>query len=421
MAFALTLLYIALTVLSPADLFPALAPYRIMVWLALLAIFASVPAMLRAEWRRFPHFSLLAGVILAICLSHALNGWFGGVPIALAQFLPTAAIFFLVVLNVTRISQLRMLSWTLILIALCSVVQGIVAYHTDNHQSAFVEYQPVWIDYSRGLRTGFLRIRALGFLNDPNDFAQFLLMVAPLLLPAWSTGRFIRNLFVIILPAAVLLYGFYLTNSRGALLGGALMVTCLVKHRLGAKRSAILTPFIVAGMLMLNQSGRSMSLQDDSALGRVNAWSDGLGMFQSSPLWGIGYGQFTEHHERTAHNSFVLCLAELGLIGSFLWVGLIVACVFYLQSSSKRHESGSPEGRWAIALRSSLYPVLATSWFLSRTYSPPLYLILGMSVAFSSLSAATEENDRPRFHWATVTIAMIPVLMMAVYGTVRMR
>lgn len=426
MGFALTLVYVALTILSPADLFPELAPYRIMLWLAVLCVLASIPSILRARWLRFPHSYLMLGVILAICLSRALNGWFGGVAPALADFLPVAVTFFLIVWNVTSVSRLRTLSLALIVIALYSVVRGIVAYHTNNQDDPFVMYQPVWIDYSHGLRTGYLRIRALGFLNDPNDFSQYLLMILPLLLPAWRAGRLTWNIIVVLAPAATLLYGVYLTFSRGALLGLALLILFLIKDRLGAKRSAILTPLVVAGVLLLNQSGRAMSMQDDSALGRVNAWSDGLGMFQSSPLWGIGYGLFTNHADRTAHNSFVLCLSELGLIGSFLWLSLLVTCVLYLQAFSRRRVSQSDaesvrEGRWAFAIRCALYPVLITSWFLSRTYSTPLYLVMGLSAAISTMYPFNGPALAPRRNWAWVTAAVLPVLTAAVYATVRMR
>src|ERR1700682_4357662 len=47
-------------------------------------------------------------------------------------------------------------------------------------------------------------------------------------------------------------------------------------------------------------------------------------MFKSAPLFGIGFNGFTEFLDITAHNSFVLCLAELGLLGSTLWMALLV-------------------------------------------------------------------------------------------------
>jgi hypothetical protein len=50
-----------------------------------------------------------------------------------------------------------------------------------------------------------------------------------------------------------------------------------------------------------------------------------VGMRQTlGPVFGVSYNSFTDHHERTTHNSFVLCFAELGLLGYFTWLALVV-------------------------------------------------------------------------------------------------
>jgi hypothetical protein len=68
--------------------------------------------------------------------------------------------------------------------------------------------------------------------------------------------------------------------------------------------------------------GRGISAADGAD--RLEAWANGLEMFKSAPLFGIGFNAFTDLYEITAHNSFVLCLAELGLLGSTLWLALLV-------------------------------------------------------------------------------------------------
>ena len=45
------------------------------------------------------------------------------------------------------------------------------------------------------------------------------------------------------------------------------------------------------------------------------------------PAVGVGSGQFMEHHELTAHNSFLLTLAELGPLGFLLWTAAIYFAV----------------------------------------------------------------------------------------------
>lgn len=423
MGFLLTLLYTAMTLLSPAGVFPDLSPYRIMLWLAVLASIMSFGSFANPVWLRLPQFHLMVGIIFAICISRLLNGWPGGVLPALNQFMPAAIVFFLILWNISSLSRLRSLTVVLVLIAIYFTIRGILAYHSGDDTSPFVYVQRVWRGEGTPELSFYLRICALGFLNDPNDFAQYLLMLLPFLFIAWRTGRFARNFVLCVVPLAILLYGIYLTNSRGALLGLALLIVFVMKDRLGARRGALIAPVVIALILALNQSGRAISVHEDSAMGRINAWSEGLGMFKSSPLWGIGFGLFTDHHELTAHNSFVLCLSELGLIGSFLWLGLLVACVLHLQESSRRCAAAEEyeTGRWARAMRLSLYTTLATCWFLSRTYSVPLYLLLGMTAALSVQTANLAPARPQPVRWPMVTAMALPCLMAMVYITVRLR
>ena len=55
-------------------------------------------------------------------------------------------------------------------------------------------------------------------------------------------------------------------------------------------------------------------------------------MFMQSPIWGVGFGQYTEYSALTAHNTYVLVLGELGFVGAFLfsmvvWISLKISLV----------------------------------------------------------------------------------------------
>jgi O-antigen ligase len=107
-------------------------------------------------------------------------------------------------------------------------------------------------------------------------------------------------------------------------------------------------------------------------------------MLKSQPILGIGYGQFLEHHTLTAHNSFVLCFAETGLVGYFFWLGIIVITLVQLRALTKLAGTEPLDGdlrKWAKALQLSVIGFLTAACFLSRTFVPMLYLILGLSAA----------------------------------------
>ena len=197
--------------------------------------------------------------------------------------------------------------------------------------------------------------------------------------------------------------------------------------------------------------GRGISAADGAD--RLAAWASGLEMFKSAPLLGVGFGRFTDLNDITAHNSFVLCLAELGLVGSTLWIALLVTTLLGLNQriadadsepgecepgeilseaiavraaagtfhemesksqDSRASESGEiaiagetelhlepeslriPARRWAIALRMSLVAFLITGWFLSRSYRMPMYLALGLATATLNFAPSPGERARPR-------------------------
>ena len=78
MGFFLTVVYIALALLSPADLFPSLAEFRVELVLAALALFFSAQEFLTDRFLRSWQVYLLAGLIPAAFLSQAIgNSWAG--------------------------------------------------------------------------------------------------------------------------------------------------------------------------------------------------------------------------------------------------------------------------------------------------------------------------------------------------------
>jgi O-antigen ligase len=137
----------------------------------------------------------------------------------------------------------------------------------------------------------------------------------------------------------------------------------------------------MAGLLLAVGSSRmqELSSSEDSAQGRIQAWSAGLGMLRSSPVLGVGFGSFTEYHELVAHNSFVHSLAELGLVGGYFFVGMFYW--HFVCTSARRNVAGSRDSVLALDLWASGAGVLVCALFLSRQYSPVLYVPLALGAA----------------------------------------
>jgi O-antigen ligase len=158
---------------------------------------------------------------------------------------------------------------------------------------------------------------------------------------------------------------------------------------------------------------------------RIEAWYEGIQMLKSSPLLGVGYGNFLDHHHLTAHNSFVLCFAELGLVGYFFWMGLIVLVYRGLGKVIAEGAAEADERKLAILLRSSVVGFLTCAWFLSRTYQPTLYLLLGLATATwfcwaKQAGSKREYAQRGRLPWALPALGMMVITIIAVQGFIVM-
>ncbi|SDD66225.1 O-antigen ligase family protein [Aquimonas voraii] len=429
MAFALFLLYVVFTFLRPVELFaPGLAEARPMLVLWLLAFAAALLSTLmqRRIALRPVHAGLLIAFIAALALSRVANGWAGGAMDAVSEFSASALLLVLAAMNLTR---LRRLQWTLATVTLCMLVLSLFAvnaYETGHRADDFVLRQGTG-DEADLVAAGYTgvpaeddtgqslwRVHGLGILNDPNDFGQALVMSLPLLALAWRPRRALRNALIVGLPMALMLYAIYLTHSRGALLGIAVLGLMALRGWLGSLRTAVIGALgLVLAMGLGLAGGREFSTQEQSAGQRIEAWYEGLQMFRENPLFGVGYGAFTDYHPLTAHNSFVLCFAELGLVGLLPWVALLVLAWRELGQVAGLAPPGSTEARMAEALRMALLGFLACAWFLSRTYQPLLYLLLGLCIAAAwaareraLASPETHNWPAPRWQFAAVFTAL---------------
>jgi len=473
MGFVLTVIYIALTFVGPEQVFPvAWATYRPMLWLAILALIASIGSVRPGTAIfRFQQTYGLSLFVIVVVFSQVVQMWLGGALLAFEKFFPSAIVYYLLVLNANALKRVRLVAFTIVVAAIFLLGEAIRAYYTGWGGALFLLKEGI---YSGDVLVGNLtRIRALGFLNDPNDFAQYLVVMLPLIWLAWSRRKVFRNLLFVLLPTAYVLYGIYLTHSRGALLGLAVVLLLALQPRLGRFGATIVALGTILAMAALNfAGGREISVS--AGVDRLELWSTALQLFKQSPIFGVGYGGFTDYAEQTAHNSFLLCLAELGVVGFTVWLLLIVTTVQDLkgltqepgntappepedeqtrnpgirlekQDRSSNLRAFSPQfssgtaslmeeaqpnasttdpiviARWARAIRLSLFGFLATAWFLSRTYEVTLYLLIGLAVCLTALpSEHPKKKQLPLGRTLPIVAALEVAVVVVVYATLRL-
>jgi putative inorganic carbon (HCO3(-)) transporter len=485
MGFVLTIIYIVATIISPDQFGKEWVSYHALTYLAGITVIASLPSMTNyGYWKSSVQTFLLIGLVAAIALSQLAHGWLGGVLESWRVFLPSAAVFFFIVVNVTTIRRLKIVTLAAVASCLVVAVEALCGYYAGFRGEMFILQTNVYSIHDEAIGQ-LTRIRGAGFLSDPNDLAQILLIALPLAFIAWRRGRPVTNFFVVLVPVILLLWTTYLTHSRGGLIALAAVALLAARKGLGTAASLVLATVLVFGMLALDfTGGRGISAADGTD--RLEAWANGLEMFKSAPLFGIGFNGFTDFHEITAHNSFVLCLAELGLLGSVLWTGLLVTTTTNLNSiigvqkkrlpkrffglkrlfeSSYIHRAVVLDGEprlseatialkdtyawetqpasvianateaeaktehvhrpkvpqdWVVAMRLALVSFMTTAWFLSRSYTITMYLVLGLATAAIALQQS-DGKERDRGHWMVPTLTVEVMMIVLIYGLVRFR
>ena len=180
---------------------------------------------------------------------------------------------------------------------------------------------------------------------------------------------------------------------------------------------------MAGGAVMLEANfltNRSISMA--GGMDRLAIWSDGMSYFKESPIYGIGPRNFVNMHISTAHNSYLLVAAELGIVGFFLWMGMLVVTLIQLNRIPKVVGASNPVlARWATALKISLGGYMFTSFFLSRAYELPLFMLLGMCGGVIVAAGGDDAIPLRGTWWPFWTLVCCVGILALIYLMLRLR
>lgn len=313
MAVFFTVAFVFAAYVSPDVAFGPLAPYHPILALALIALLVSIPNIMNSGIFKLPQTWACIVFCAAVPVSIAAGGWFSGAAAGFYGFLPSATAYLLAAANFRKRQHFQ---WMVLMMVL-----GSAYFMYNGLHDLYYNIIPSNFLYGDGeLR----RLRGLGFVFDPNDLGQVMVSLIPLVF-LWRSKKWFLNLFLLGIPVATLVTGMYFTHSRGAAV--ALMATIVValRRKIGTVPALVLAGGLFAASLAVGWSGgRDVSME--AGADRLDAWSTGLQFIKSHPVFGVGAGQFASFNEITAHNSVIVCAAEIGLPGFICWVFFIFSC-----------------------------------------------------------------------------------------------
>jgi putative inorganic carbon (HCO3(-)) transporter len=410
------LVYVILAIVRPQEYVESLEDLDLLRYVLL---FAFVLWMLKSPKTLSAPQQLLVPLFAALAvLSRAALGWFGGVVMALQELLPLIMMFYVCASVAEDPGSLRSVLKTMCLSALVLVAHGVNEVLTDGHSWTGREMF-IWPDGHR--------IQYIGPFNDPNDLAMLFAACLPMAmyLALESASRLIKLLWWC--AAGMFSYGVFLTNSRGGLLAVVSVVGLWSMRRLGRVTTGVIAAISLPTLFAATRLA-GMSADEESAAGRVDAWYTALQLFVSRPITGVGMGLFTEHNSLTAHNSWMLVLAELGFFGYVVWfclagfsiqqmyvVGHYVAAPAAKSAAGDQKRAGEPHVEpLGLALFYTSVGMLVSAFFLSRSYTFLFFMYWGFCTGLYNGARARNPGLRAvggqEFgrQWAIAAVASIP-------------
>ena len=246
-------------------------------------------------------------------------------------------------------------------------------------------------------------------------FAFLLPFVGVMLLKSgWAARAFL------LASAVFIVNGIAIVRSRGTFLALGVGVPCALVFTAGMQkyRKAIVI-MIVLGLVgavsltdqafwtrMSTLQAESLEWQDTSVRGRLLAWKGAWQMSLDHPL-GVGVGQFFYHigsyqpemENRDAHNTYLRCLAELGIQGLFLLMLMIYTAFSQLRKMRKQLKTLAREDLhdfqlYLYACNLALIIYLIAAIFITSVYIEEFYWLLMMPV-FLQRALASEIQEVP--------------------------
>jgi O-antigen ligase len=257
--------------------------------------------------------------------------------------------------------------------------------------------------------------------GDPNFFAMVEIVALPLVLvlAATAPARWLRLSLYAVVP--IIVTSVFWSLSRGGLIAlgavalGILALPARAIFRSPAQKAVVLLVLAAAviGAFRLTAPALServtsvFTAQGETGSGRLNAWRAAYTSIQERPFLGLGYGSFlpsaNELMLRTpgvdlsnqrlrarglyAHSAYIETLAELGVVGLALFLGLLASTARALGRTAARASEARATftRRISHALLLSLIGWAAAAFFLSSQTSRSFWIIIGITLALPKL------------------------------------
>ncbi len=393
--------YLTILYLRPMQVYPQLAHLHIARIFAIVTLIGFFLKYGKKEkvFFNFKQDRLLVGLLIVILLSFSV-GWIPRCLIFFWQMLKNIAVYMLIVGMVKTEKRFKIIIFVIL------VLSGILAI--DAIQRAKFIDNPFSLDYGRiGGFSG-------AYFGDSNDFAVMINVAIPftLILGLFGKPFYLRPLSLLL--GGVFIAALVISRSRGGFITFGIIILGMVlfslldlpklKHRI---ISLAICALVVIGIVSFSPRVFKERMKtilayknQNTAVTRIENWKIGIKMFLSSPIIGVGAGNYQLRYRdfggwnpvwMVSHNMYIDVLSELGLLG----FGCFFFLLYYTFKGFKevrRRLRRSEMDKFSFlyfanfAAMLSLIAYCVGGMFLSIFVYPILYIIIALNVAIQNIS-----------------------------------
>jgi O-antigen ligase len=245
----------------------------------------------------------------------------------------------------------------------------------------------------------------LSTLGDPNDLALYLILPLSFAVAMAVTQSNRLSRVFSALAAALILVAIIFTQSRGGLLGVAVLLATIT-YAISKSRLMLLTSICIGGLLLLTAisfSGRVSGVSesaiergiDESAQGRIDNWVTAFHMAVKRPLVGVGINNFMDSYyrysdtprrrDKAVHSIWFQVIGELGFFGFSIFTVMFATLIKMVRSNHQiiKLRSSIPSSLQMMSLASmgALAGFIVAGSFLTQAFYWPLNIVFALVVA----------------------------------------
>jgi len=390
--YASFVLLTAVLFLRPGDIVPALdaAPVYL-ASLVLALVMLRRPFLAQLQIRnliRRPITILVFGVMFSAILSQVVHGDHASAISAGEDCLKFVVYYLLLVAAIDSPERLRsFLAW-LAVFALVVCGLGLLNYHGLINVNAppYMEQQD-YNDPDTGQPAVLARLVSVGIFNNPNDVSRLALFGILACLYCLGLKKSLPRRAMWLGMIAVMAYAMVLTYSRGGTLALLAGIGALGILKFGRARTVMIAAILMPVAFLISGRMGNFDASTGTAQERILLWRDAFDDMKSSPIFGIGAGEFgLDEGGLVAHNSFMQVYTEMGLIGGTIFTGAFYLALWGLWRLKPEKMSDPQLRRQRLYLLAIVSAAVVGMFSSTRSFRVDTYLLLGMVTVFTGFA-----------------------------------